>query len=269
DFDEYNFLFRVLIGAYVMGFSQIIIKSSKKFEPFIRDCVIDFTQIVIGPEIIEESETYFLIKDLLNPKEMPFNRTIKRMYIIAETMHKDALTALKTRDKALAEDIIGRDNDIDRLHWLIARQSSIVLRDIILSQKLGISLDDAKHYQFMSKFLERIGDHAVKIAQNVLHIIDVDLDENLIQKIENASKVSIELLNNSQEARLKKDIKMANENISRTQYLVKMCEGINIDSNTYSVETSIALSYILESIRRTGEYSGDISELVINNLLKE
>jgi phosphate uptake regulator len=269
DYNDYNYLFRVLIGTYVMGFSEIRIKSSKKFEPSIRDCIIDFTKIVIGPEIIEESETYFLIKDLLNPKEMPFNRTIKRMYIIAENMHKDAILALKTKNKELARDIIGRDNDIDRLHWLIARQSSIVLRDIILSQKLGISLDDAKYYQFMSKFLERIGDHAVKIAQNILQIIDANIKNDLIAKIEEASKESIILLNNSLDARLQKDINIANTNISRTKELVKICEGISIDSNQYSVETSIALSYILESIRRTGEYSGDISELVINNLLKE
>jgi phosphate uptake regulator len=269
DYEDYNYLFRVLIGTYVMGFSEIIIKSSNKFKPSIRDCVIDFTQIVIGPEIIEESETYFLIKDLLDPKEMPFNKTIKRMYIIAETMHKEAINALKNKNRELAEDIIGRDNDIDRLHWLIARQSSIVLQDIILAQKLGITLDDAKYYQFMSKFLERIGDHAVKIAQNVLQVIGSNIDDKLINKIEEASNKSLLLLNNSLDARLKKDINIANANISSTKELVKMCEGISINSNLYSVKTSIAISYILESIRRTGEYSSDISELIINNLLKD
>lgn len=269
DYKDYNFLFRVLIGTYIMGFSKITLKSSKKFEPFIRDCVINFTQIAIGPEIIEETNTYIVIKDLLNPKEMPFDKTLKRMYILAESMHEDAIRALKTKDKTLAEEVIKRDDDIDRLHWLIGRQSNIVLRDIILSQKMGITLEDANHYQLMSRFLERIADHAVKIAKNVLILLERGVEKELIEKISAASRIAVELLNNSLDASMNKDIRMANSNIESVNKLVNACEGINTDSNGNHVETSIATSYIVESIRRTGEYSGDISELVINNLINE
>jgi len=269
EYNDYNFLFRVLIGTYIMGFSKITLKSSKKFEPFIRDCVINFTQIAIGPEIIEESNTYIVIKDLLNPKEMPFDKTIKRMYILAESMHEDAIRALKTEDKSLAEEIIKRDDDIDRLHWLIGRQSNIVLRDIILSQKMGITLEDANHYQLMSRFLERIADHAVKIAKNVLVLLESGIEKELVEKISAASRIAVELLGKSLDARMNKDIRMANGNIEAVNKLVNACEGISIDSNGHHVETSIATGYIVESIRRTGEYSGDISELIINNLINE
>jgi phosphate uptake regulator len=267
DYDSYNFLFRVLIGTYIMGFSKITLKSSKKFKPFIRNCVINFTQIAIGPEIIEESNTYIVIKDLLSPKEMPFDKTIKRMFILAETMHEDAMRALKTKDTNLAEEIMKRDNDIDRLHWLIGRQSNIVLRDIILSQKMGISLEDANHYQLMSRFLERIADHAVKIAKNIQIILDDHIEDKLIQEITQASQKSIDLLGRSLEARMKRDIRIANDNIEAVRTLVEFCENIRFGNNNKSVETYIAISYIIESIRRTGEYAGDISEIVINNLI--
>ncbi|MBD3214732.1 MAG: AbrB/MazE/SpoVT family DNA-binding domain-containing protein [Candidatus Lokiarchaeota archaeon] len=269
EYKDYNFLFRVLIGTYIMGFSKITLKSSKKFEPFIRDCVINFTQIAIGPEIIEETNTYIVIKDLLNPKEMPFDKTLKRMYILAESMHEDSIRALKTKNKELAEEVIKRDDDIDRLHWLIGRQSNIVLRDIILSQKMGITLEDANHYQLMSRFLERIADHAVKIAKNVLILLEKGVEKELVEKISAASRIATELLNKSLDARMNKDIRMANNNIESVNKLVNACEGISTDSNGHHVETSIATSYIVESIRRTGEYSGDISELIINNLINE
>jgi phosphate uptake regulator len=269
EYKDYNFLFRVLIGTYIMGFSKITLKSSKKFEPFIRDCVINFTQIAIGPEIIEETNTYIVIKDLLNPKEMPFDKTLKRMYILAESMHEDSIRALKTRNKVLAEEVIKRDDDIDRLHWLIGRQSNIVLRDIILSQKMGITLEDANHYQLMSRFLERIADHAVKISKNVLILLEKGIEKELVEKISAASRIATELLNKSLDARMNKDIRMANNNIESVNKLVNACEGISTDSNGHHVETSIATSYIVESIRRTGEYSGDISELIINNLINE
>ena len=82
DIDNTNFLFRLLIGAYIMGYKIIKIKTSKiNFEIGIRECIERFISMAIGLEIIEETNQYFFIKDLLNPKEMPFEKTIKRMYI--------------------------------------------------------------------------------------------------------------------------------------------------------------------------------------------
>lgn len=267
--DEYrdkNFLFRVLIGAYIMGFSKIILKSSKKFEPVLRDIITLFTQIAIGPEIVEESNNFIVIKDLLNPKEMPFEKTIKRMYILVQDMHEDAINAFETRNKELAEEVIKRDNDVDRLHWLIGRQSHIALRDIILCQKMGITLEEASHYQQMSRFLERIGDHASKIAKNVLILKQQVLDKNLKDEIKIVSKLSLDLLNKSLDAWLQKSLVLANENIEDIKNLIAATEKISLNT-TSSAEVSIAIGYIIESIRRTAEYSGDISEIIINNLV--
>ncbi len=268
DIKDYNFLFRILIGAYIMGFSMISLKSSKKFEPFVRECVANFTQIAIGPEIIEESNQYILIKDLLNPKEMPFEKTIRRMYVLVESMHEDAITALKTRDKELAEEVIKRDNDIDRLHWLIGRQSNMVLKDIILCQKMGVTLEEANQYQSFSRYLERIGDHAVKIAENIIKIIDQKVDKQLIEKISEASDMALKkILTMSLDAWLQKDINLANDNIEIIKDLIVLCEDITVEPNQNNVKLSIAISYIVESIRRTGIYGGDISEIIINNLI--
>ena len=222
DYEDENFLFRVLIGAYIMGFSRIIIKSARKFEPIIRDIITNFTQIAIGPEIVEESNNFIVIKDLLNPKEMPFEKTLKRMYILVQAMHEDSINAFKTRNKDLAEEVIKRDNDVDRLHWLVGRQSHIVLRDIILCQKMGITLEQASHYQQMSRFLERIGDHASKIAKNVLILINHELDNHLKEEIKAVSKLSIDLLNKSLDAWLQKSLVLANENIEDIKELMQL-----------------------------------------------
>jgi len=249
-----------------MGFSIIIVKSSKKFEPYIRDCIRRFTQIAIGPEIEEESTNYIKIRDLVNPKEMPFDKTIRRMYILAQNMHEDSMRALKNKDKHLAEEVIKSDNDVDRLHYLIMRQVSIVLSDIILCQKMGVTLESAVQFQQISRFLERIADHAVKISENVLNLIEQNINENLINNIELVSKFSLDLLNRSIDAWLQKSINLANTNILLLKDLVESTENIsrNLSNN---VGTSVSIGYIIESIRRTGEYSGDISEIIINTLI--
>lgn len=271
DFDvehitDSNYLFRVLIGMYIMGYTVITIKSSKKFEPFIRETITNFTQIAIGPEIVEESNNIIKIKDLLNPKEMPFEKTIRRMYVLAQDMHENAIKALHSGDKRLAEEVIKRDDDVDRLHWLIGRQSHIVLRDIILCQKMGITLEDISHFQSISRFLERISDHSVKIAKNVLLIDFQKIEKKILSDLSKASIYSLKMLDVSLDAWLNKDLNLANENINSVKELIDICENIYSRLDKFP-EFSVPIGYIIESIRRTGEYSVDISEVIINKLI--
>jgi phosphate uptake regulator len=120
-----------------MGFNVIRLTSKQVFPPYVRSVVRDFTQMTIGQEVVEETETVIVIKDLLNPAEMLFENTIKRMFVIVKNMHKDAITALETHNKTLAEDIIKRDIDTDRLNWLIARQTNMIMLHGSLSRKMG------------------------------------------------------------------------------------------------------------------------------------
>ena len=266
---DYNYLFRLLIGTYIMGFNEINVVSSKKLERFVRECVASFTKIVIGPEIFEETNNKIRIKDLLNPKEMPPETSMRRMYIMVEGMHEDAIIALKEGNKEKAEDVIERDNEIDRLHWLIGRQTHIVLRDIILCQKMNITLEDAVHFQQVGRLLERIGDHAVRIARNVIELIDHDISKTVLENIAKASKISMKILEKSLDSWLQKDIILANENIESIQELINACENIMENINDKDVESFVHIDNILESVRRAGEYAGDISEIIINNLLNE
>jgi len=268
DINDNEYLFRLLIGAYIMGYSIFIVKSGRKIESKTRETIINFTQMVIGPEIIEETPNQMILKDLLNPKEMPFEKTIKRMYIIAESMHQDAIKALKTKDRELLEEVVKKDNDIDRLHWLIGRQASIMLDDIILAQKMEITLEEAHHFHLVSRLLERIADHALIIASNVLKLLESksEIKEDVIEDITSASELALNLLISSFEAWLQRDIHKANASINQKESLVLVCEKIKIVPNK-NINETIALTYIVESIRRTGEYSSDISELIINYLL--
>jgi len=186
------------------------------------------------------------------------------MYILANNMHEDALKALETGDKTLAEKVIEDDDEIDRVNWFVERQAHIVLQDIILCQKLDITLEDASNYKFISRFLERIGDHAVKIAKNVILIDYQKIDKILYENIMKASKISLELLNKSLDAWLQKDLNLANENIESIKTLTNACNAIKINPNS---EYLVEIGFIIESIRRTGEYSSDISEIIINNLI--
>ena len=267
--DNPEFLFRSLIGAYICGYSLITIRSKKKIAPFVRDGVIKFTHSAIGPEIIEEDIESITIKDLLDPTEMPFENTVKRMYILVRTMLEDTITSLQERDTGLAQDIISRDEDVDRLHWLIARQSNMILKDISLSKKMDVDPQTTTFFLLMSRIMERIGDHAVRMAENVPHLIESDVDDKIIHTISLANRKSLEIFDSSVNAWIKKDPKASNTNIESIGTLVTKCDQINRYASKVKGPLSLPLSHISESIKRTGEYSGDISEVVINHLMME
>jgi phosphate uptake regulator len=262
------FLFRMLIGTYIMGFNVIRITTKQRFPPFVRTVVRDFTQMTIGQEVVEETETLIAIKDLLNPAEMPFDNTIKRMFVIVKNMHEDAITALETHNKTLANDVINRDMDADRLNWLIARQTNMLMQNASLSRKMGISPSLAMHYYMISRIIERVGDHAVRIAEHTLPIIDVDFDKKFMNAIKKSSAMSLEIFERSIVSFFKADMKEAHRNIESIMALENICGDIN--NMVLKQDTLIALniSYISESIRRAGEYAGDISETVINLLVE-
>ena len=264
-----TYLFRLLIGAYISGYPNIVIKSNSEIQPFVRDCVMNFTQMLIGPEIVEEDDHTIITKDLLKPTEMPFDKTLRRMFLLVKSMHENIMLALTNRDKNLAAEVYNRDKDVDRLQWLVARQSNMVLEDISLSNKMEIQQRNIIFYFTISRILERVGDHAIIISKQMSVLIDKKLSSKNVTIIKSASDLSLKILSKSMESWQKRDISLANDTIEMVESLKLECKKINDIAAHMKGEPAVALSYVSESIRRTGEYATDISELMINRLVNE
>ena len=264
-----DYLLRRLIGAYIAGYNSIEIKSSTRMSPSTKMTVRKFKETTIGQEIVEETDSLIIVKDLLNPAEMPFDRTIKRMYIIVKGMHEDVMTAIQRNDKNLIEDVLLRDNEVDRLHWLVARQHNIILQNVSFAEKMGITIELATTSFLISRIIERIGDHVIRIAKNAINLTDKKISEDVLEKLESSSNLAMDIFNKSITAFLRKDVKSANETIDTVQKLELKCKEINRMALKQKGEYVISLGYFVESIRRIGEYSADISENVINYLVGE
>ena len=266
---DQKYLLRQLIGAYISGYDSIKITSKERMPSKITASIRNFTQITIGQEVVEETDTSIVIKDLLNPTEMPFNSTIKRMHLVVKSMHEDANNALETGNKKIAEEIVPRDNDVDRLHWLVARQHNIILENLSLAKKMGITIEITSTYYLISRIIERIGDHVVRIAENIINLTDKNLDKQIIDQIKSASELALNIVNKSIGSFFRKDIRASNKNIEETKKIESFCEEINELALKQKGKTAISIGYIVESIRRIAEYAEDISETSINYLVWE
>jgi phosphate uptake regulator len=264
-----QYLFRELIGAYIAGFNSIKITSKQRMQPATRTTIRRFIQNTIGQEVVEETDTTITLKDLLNPSEMPFTRTIKRMHIITKSMYEDSIRALKEKDSQLTQDVITRDNEVDRLHWLIARQHRIIQENVSFAEKMGTTLTIATTAYLISRIIERIADHVCRIATNISHILDETINSNIIEKVDETSHLSLSLFSKSIGAFTKKEIKEANEIFTDAELLIKKCK--ELDSLALNQDASLAMSLgtLVESMGRIGDYSKDIAESVINHLIGE
>lgn len=167
-------LIRELISHYLSGANQIVIKSQKiTLEQ--RSEIRNLTNAFIGFEIIDESTQEIVIKNILDDTKFPIPQRIEKMFLIAQTMFKDTFIAFSQNDKLLAEDIIERDFEIDKLNRTITRQFHSLISFKIFEEEIGIDYIDLNYYEKISNQIERIADHVVKIAKSIIATPDETL----------------------------------------------------------------------------------------------
>jgi len=90
---------------------------------------------------------------------------LPRMADIAQGMLRDALDSFVRRDVALAESVLSRDDRLDELKTQIARELLIYMLEDPTRIEASLTLI------LISRHLERIGDHATNIAEDVIFVV--------------------------------------------------------------------------------------------------
>jgi phosphate transport system protein len=90
---------------------------------------------------------------------------ISRMAAIAQDMLRDALDAFVRRDLVLAQQVLDRDDELDMLKTVVFRE----LLDHMLRDQSAV--EPALDLLLISRHLERIGDHATNVAEDVIFMV--------------------------------------------------------------------------------------------------
>ena len=256
-------LLRKLIGAYIAGFSYIEIRFRPEMGPFVRRVARDFSRMVIGPEVIEETRNAVVIQDLSDTAELSAEKCLRRMHLTVRAMHEDALIALRTRDEALARDVSQRDQDVDRLYWMVAKQYNVAHMP-----GAGASGPKGKmelhNYRLIAKLFERIGDHAERIARTYSVLSERGLDPKLLREFDAARESAIAILDKAFTALLMADVDAANAAVDDLTRHQKLIDGLSHHVATKKGEELLALATIVDSLGRTASYATDIAEIAID-----
>jgi phosphate transport system protein len=91
---------------------------------------------------------------------------LPRMADKAQRMVKDALDSFVSRDTALAREVCGRDAEVDALKEQVFRE---LLTYMMADPK---TIARAIRLILVSRFLERVADHATNIAEMVIYMVE-------------------------------------------------------------------------------------------------
>ncbi len=257
---------RDIIAAYLVGSDIIEIKAERILADQ-KNVIREMCYKLIGPEIIEETAKMVVIQDLLNPDEISIKKSVRRMFIISNSMHIDAIRSIKTLDTDLAVDIGQRDDDVDRLSLLTAKLYRAVLRGAKLPDASDASIDEYHDLRMAAGPIERVADHARKIAR-VTFSLKQPIPEELMDMIEKTSELSRKIVEDAIDSLFSFDVDLANHAIERANKMAPLMdklyeESLKIDSH----ETIIALGTVLDSIDRTADYGANIAEIAINSAM--
>ena len=262
---------REFIACYLTGYNVIRLKFGKKVDEY-KACLKDIMRSkLIGLETIEESTNQMVVRCFLGYMDFPIKDALKRIHSMTLSMCIDAIRSLKNHDKSLAKDVIQRDDEIDRLYLFVVRGLKLAVENRIVMKEMGLmSPRECLGYRLIVKSIERIADHAARIADIILSLNLSKINSNLLKDISSIAERSYAIYQEAVNSLYKLDIKQANDSIMKVKELTRMEEDLaeRIFKLKLDVETITGLRLILESIKRVAEYAADIAEIVINLAIK-
>ncbi|APX96539.1 phosphate signaling complex PhoU family protein [Natronorubrum daqingense] len=257
-------LTRAVMTMYVSGFDIIRLEAGR-ITTDQRSAIRSATQSLVGVEVLSETTDSVVIQDLLDSAELSIVNAVSRMRLIASSMLEDAVTALVENDDDIAQDVIERDDDVDRLWLVVSRIFRATLRSPRAAEELGVPREDCFDYHSSARQLERVADHAAKISNLAFKLEEIPeaVAEALVELHGDASGV----LEKSMDALVTEDSQEANRLGHAAREAV-----LEIDEHTRTIDDMLrdlepvqaqSLGLIVDSLSRSADYGGNIAETAL------
>ena len=110
---------------------------------------------------------------------------LRRMAREVELMLKNVLDAYIQRDAELANDVIQQDREVDQMYNALFREFlTFMMED-------PRNITPCMHLHFIAKNIERMGDHATSIAEQVVYLVSGERPEEDRPKADTTSETAI------------------------------------------------------------------------------
>jgi phosphate transport system protein len=263
-------LTRAVMTMYVSGFDVLTFEADR-ITADQRQVIRQATQGLVGLEVLEETGTEIVVQDLLDSSELSVHNAVRRMRLISLSMLEDAVRALGAAADDVAQDVIQRDDDVDRLWYVVSRIFRGALRSPQAAREVGLTRTACFDYHTAARQLERVADHASKIAA-----ASEDLDavpEDVLSALDALHADAATVVDTAMDALFTEDSDEA------TRLATEAREGVDdIDGHVREVDTLLRdleprqaqqLGLVVDSLSRSADYGGNIAETALQNAAPE
>jgi phosphate uptake regulator len=266
--DKPESVVRRLVSSYLVGYNIIQIRSTeKRIDLETRFKIKDFVRKkLVGTEILSDLPNELTLQILLSYAELSVKDALRRMSIIAASMHRDAVQTLSTDNPRIAKEVVNMDDEVDRFSFYVIRLLNVAIMDAHVLKESGIATPrQCLSYRLITKSVERMADHATNIAENRLTLHLVPINEDIVKELNRISQSALKVFEDAMEALFDEEYAEADGVMEAAEETRGMeDEVIHKIVKLAPVEDVPQLRLIVESIVRTAEYGADIAETVLN-----
>jgi len=239
-----------ITSRYWLGYDSIIIKSPNgRITLSDRERIKSLVRRLIGLEIVEESASSIELQCFIEPASVPPVKVLRREHLLTLAMLKELKDALT--DHNLLKSIIVRDDEVNKLYFLLVRILRMAIQNPSLSSKLGISPLDCMDYRLVAFFIESIADCIVSISEKLS--VEQSLNSVVIENVKKILDMLTGIYVKSMEAFLTKDFRKAELARSEKEQFNNIISSIDLGR----------MSILIPEFTRICNISIDIADLVI------
>lgn len=258
------FLGREIVGRYLLGYDTINIEAKDRIDANARKIVKSTASSLAGLEIVEETIGKISLQSI---SQQPFGflpeKILQRNHGIVAGMIRDVTNSFINSDSELAKGVVSRDNESNRLYFLLVRTLRTIIQNPRLSDKLGITPIECLDYRLAASLIEGIGDACVQLASNTVALNGTKLSDELRKLLFELQSACCEADEQALKAFLTKDISLA-ENVRNLRGKI---EATNSNVERVAKESSVDLMPQLLAavsfLRQIYERSVDMADLVV------
>ena len=156
-----------ITGAYLYGYDVIRIWGKRVISREDRAKLKATLSRLIGLEIMDEDSKHLTVQFLLEPSAINPERIVRRMSGIIEGMIKDVSEAVAGNDGKLLQLVTERDDEVDRLYFLLVRTVRTASMHPEIADAYGLLAVDALDYRVLASFLESAGDAMAELSKKL------------------------------------------------------------------------------------------------------
>ncbi len=157
-----------ITGAYLLGYETIKVAGKQVIAREDREQLRSAIRRLVGLETMDEDAKSITTQFLPEPSALDPEKIVRRMASLTQGMLRDTRDGLVERDQKVLSLVSERDDEVDRLYFLLVRAIRTATIDPVIAERYHLEPVECLDYRVLASFLESLGDTIAELSKRAL-----------------------------------------------------------------------------------------------------